>query len=103
MTYIATMKAKPGKRAELLALLQELVDAAADEPGTLVYVFNTVEDDPDTVISYEVFSDRDAVTAHSSSAAVATVVPRLGDLVAESSIRRGAPVTGKGLPAAPHV
>ena len=47
------MRAHAGRRAELLELLRELVDAAAaDEPGTLLYVMHEAADDPDTVVSY---------------------------------------------------
>jgi len=77
------MRAQPGKRAELLELLRELVDAAAaDEPGTLVYVMHEAADDPDTVVSYELFAGEAALEAHKASPAVAAVMPRLGPLVA---------------------
>ncbi len=93
------MRAHPGRRAALLELLRELVDAAAvDEPGTLVYVMHEAADDPDTVVSYELFADEAALDAHKASAAVAAVMPRLGPLVAEGSFRRLAPILETGLP-----
>ena len=93
------MRAHPGRRAELLDLLRELVDAAAtNEPGTLVYVMHEADDDPDVVVSYELFADEDALEAHKASRAVASVMPRLGPLVAEGSFRRINPALATGLP-----
>ena len=93
------MRAHPGRRAALLEVLRELVDAAAvDEPGTLVYVMHEAADDPDTVVSYELFADEAALDAHKASPAVAAVMPRLGPLVAEGSFRRLSPILETGLP-----
>jgi len=93
------MRAQPGRRADLLALLRELVDAAAtDEPGTLVYVMHEADDDPDVVVSYELFADEAALEAHKASPAVAAVMPRLGPLVADGSFRRLNPALAAGLP-----
>ena len=93
------MRAHPGRRAELLELLRELVAAAgADEPGTLVYVMHEAADDPDLVVSYELFADDAALEAHKASPVVAAVMPRLGPLVAEGSFRRLLPVLETGLP-----
>jgi quinol monooxygenase YgiN len=93
------MRAHPGRRGELLELLRELVDAAAaDEPGTLVYVMHEAADDPDTVVSYELFTDEAALEAHKGSPVVAAVMPRLGPLVAEGSFRRLTPALATGLP-----
>jgi (4S)-4-hydroxy-5-phosphonooxypentane-2,3-dione isomerase len=94
------MRAQPGRRAELLELLRELVDAAdSGEPGTLVYVMHEAADDPDTVVSYELFADEAALEAHKASPVVAAVMPRLGPLVAEGSFRRLTPALATGLPA----
>jgi autoinducer 2-degrading protein len=93
------MRAHRGRRAELLELLRELVDAAAtDEPGTLVYVMHEADEDPDVVVSYELFADEDALDAHKASPVVAAAMPRLGALVAEGSFRRLVPVLATGLP-----
>jgi len=93
------MRAHPGRRAELLEVLRDLVDAAAaDEPGTLVYVMHEAADDPDIVVSYELFADEAALAAHRDSAVVAAVMPRLNALVAERSFRRLDPTRATGLP-----
>jgi quinol monooxygenase YgiN len=97
------MRAHPGRRAELLEVLRELVDAAAaDEPGTLVYVMHEAVDDPDVVVSYELFADEAALSAHRDSAVVAAVMPRLDALVAEGFFRRLTPALTTGLPDTAH-
>ena len=95
------MTAKPGRRDELLALLQPLVDAAsANEPGTLLFVMNVPDDDPDGVISYEVFVDGAALAAHAAAPATAVFVEKMGALLAKpAEPLRGRPVMGKGLQA----
>jgi quinol monooxygenase YgiN len=96
--YNIRVRANPGRGAELLSVFETLAAAAEQEPGTLLYVFNNVDDDPDLVVTYEVFADADAIAAHQRSAAVAAALERLGELVAESDALRGAPAFGKGLP-----
>jgi quinol monooxygenase YgiN len=100
IAYVVRMRARPGRRDELLAALQELVDAAtAGEPGTLVYAFHTVEGDPDSVLSYELFADDEALATHRDGPSVTRMLPVIGPLVADTEAWRGTPVTGKGLPA----
>ena len=97
IAYSSTMHARPGRRDELLALLQELVDVAiTDEPGTITYIFHTVDDEPDTVISYELFTDEAALAVHRASATVARILPRLRELTTPGSVRRLDPAIGKG-------
>ena len=97
IAYSSTMHARPGRRDELLALLQELVDVAiADEPGTITYIFHTVDDEPDTVISYELFTDEAALAVHRDSPTVERILPRLRELTTPGSVRRLDPAIGKG-------
>jgi quinol monooxygenase YgiN len=99
IAYMSTMRAKPGRRADLLALLAELVEAAErDEPGTLAYTFHTVDDEPETVVSYELFANEGALAVHRDSGAVTSVIPRLRTITEPGSVRRLVPAIGKGLP-----
>jgi quinol monooxygenase YgiN len=92
------MRAQPGRRADLLAVLQTLVDDAEhNEPGTLMYTFHTVDADPDAVISYELFTDESALDAHKNSTAVAAAIPKLRAVTVPGSVQRLVPVIGKGL------
>jgi (4S)-4-hydroxy-5-phosphonooxypentane-2,3-dione isomerase len=91
------MRAQPGRRADLLAILQTLVDdATRNEPGTLTYTFHTVDDDPEAVISYELFADETALDAHKNSAAVAAAIPKLRAVTVPGSVQRLVPTIGKG-------
>jgi quinol monooxygenase YgiN len=62
-----------------------------------VYTFHTVDDDPDIVVSYELFTDQDALAAHRDSPAVARAIPELRALTSPGSVQRLVPAIGKGL------
>lgn len=99
IAYTVVLRARAGRRDEVLAALTELVEAAHDEPGTLVYAFHEDLGDPDVVWSYELFAGDDALAAHSNTPLVAQVSTRLADLLAEpATMHHGPPATGKGLP-----
>jgi len=98
IAYTVTITTQPGRRDDVMALMSRLVDAAADEPGTLMYAFHTIDDEPDTIVSYELFTDADALAAHQQNAVIAAVVPEMRGLVVGNVMRRGVPVVGKGLP-----
>jgi quinol monooxygenase YgiN len=98
ITYTVAVRAQPGKRDELLEVFRELAASADAEPGTLLYTFHTVDDDPDVVLTFEVFRDDDALKAHQRADVLTSVGPKLGPLIASSEMTRGAPAFGKGLP-----
>jgi quinol monooxygenase YgiN len=100
ITYTVAVRAQPGKRDDLLEVFRELAASAESEPGTLLYTFHTVDDDPDVVITFEVFRDEAALTAHQRADVMKRVGPKLGPLIASSEMTRGAPAFGKGLPSA---
>ncbi len=94
------LTAKPGRRDELLTAFGALCDAAEGESGTIVFAVHTVDDDPDRVVCYEVYRDRDALSEHQRSEAVATMVTALAALIAgPPSISYLSPVRVKGIPA----
>ena len=92
------LRAQPGRRDDLLAILRDLAVEAEREPGTLRYLFNTVDDDPDMVVTYEVFADEDALATHQASSVLAALMERFGGVVADVDAKRGTPVFGKGMP-----
>ena len=98
IAYTVTITCEPGARDDVMAVMAGLVDAAVSEPGTIVYAFHTIDDEPDTIVSYELFADEAALTAHQQNPALAAIGPRLRGLVANTVIRRGSPVVEKGLP-----
>lgn len=96
--YNIRLTTQPGKRDDVLALFRELADAAAGEPGTLVYTFSTVDKDPDMIVTFELFADADAVEAHKQAPAVQSVMPRLAGLVSSTDAKIGAFAFGAGVP-----
>jgi quinol monooxygenase YgiN len=73
--------AKPGRREELLQVLDELGVATRAEPGCETFVTHAARDDEHTVLGYEVFRDDDAVTEHRATDAVRVARERLDDLL----------------------
>jgi quinol monooxygenase YgiN len=78
---LARIPAAPGKREELLDALQAMVDQAATEPGTEIYVFHKDLDDENVVWTYELYSDQAARDAHGASPAMAAIGPKIGALL----------------------
>ncbi|HXY94724.1 MAG TPA: putative quinol monooxygenase [Acidimicrobiia bacterium] len=102
VVLFSRLRAVPGRRDELLAAFDELHDAVAREPGTLVFVMHTAVDDPDAVLFYEVYADDDALAAHREGDAVRAVVPRLDGLLAgPPEITYATTERAKGLPLNP--
>jgi autoinducer 2-degrading protein len=78
------LTAKPGRREELLSVLDELAVATRAEPGCSVFATHAARDEADMVFGYEVFDDDDAVTAHRATDAVRVARERLDDLLVEA-------------------
>lgn len=76
--------AKPGRREELLGVLDDLGVATRAEPGCSAFAAYAARDDADVVLGYEVFDDDDAVAAHRDRDAVRVARERLDDLLAEA-------------------
>jgi quinol monooxygenase YgiN len=80
---ISEIKAKPGKRPEVLKTLADTVDdIQTTEPGTELAIFQSDTEDDDTVWIYVLFSDQASRDIHRSKAAQrAAFRERLGPLV----------------------
>lgn len=91
------LRAKPGRRDDVLTVLRGVADEAEHEAGTLFYLFNTVDDDPDGLVTYEVFADDAALAAHQASPVLEAAMLQFPELVADVDVKRGAPAFGKGL------
>jgi len=94
----ARVRAKEGRAEELIAAFGALLEQAQEEPGTLLYTVNRSTDDPHLFWVYELYADGDAFAAHSGSGAMAAAGPVLGEILAESELIVGEPLSGKGLP-----
>ena len=98
VALLAKFTAKEGKGDELIAAFGPLLEQVENEPGTLLYLMNRSQDDPDQFWFSELYTDEDAFAAHSGSDAMAKAVPTLGPLIADSELILGEPILGKGLP-----
>jgi quinol monooxygenase YgiN len=79
---IAKLTAVEGQRDALVKVMDQLVDAANDEKGTELYVLNLDAKDADVIWFYELYTDQDALTAHSGSDTMKAVMGQLGGLIA---------------------
>jgi len=96
---IAKITAAEGKRDELIAACQKMIDyVTASEPGTEVYVLHKDDKNENVVWYYEMYADKDALGVHGTSEAMAAfgkeIAPLLGG---RTEIMRLSPVAGKGL------
>jgi (4S)-4-hydroxy-5-phosphonooxypentane-2,3-dione isomerase len=98
VALLAKFTAKEGKGDELIAAFGPLLEQVENEPGTLLYLMNRSQDDPDQFWFSELYTDDDAFAAHSGSDAMAKAAPTLGPLIAESELILGELVLASGLP-----
>lgn len=98
IAIVAQMRAQPGKREELMKALEPLHDAVKAEPGTEVFAMHASDADPDVVLFYELYRDREALAAHQKNPALRSIGPALAGLVAGApQITQFTPVRAKGL------
>ncbi|HEY2430256.1 MAG TPA: putative quinol monooxygenase, partial [Acidimicrobiales bacterium] len=95
----ARITALPGKRDEVVAVLSEVVAAARDEPGTLLYAMNVDKAEEDVIWFYEVYADDAAMAAHGGSEAMKAAGGKLRDKAAgRPELHMLDLVDGKNLP-----
>jgi quinol monooxygenase YgiN len=56
--------AAPGRRAELVAAARTVASATREDPGCLGYSFAADLEDPDRILSVEIWADRSALEEH---------------------------------------
>jgi quinol monooxygenase YgiN len=67
VSFIARFKFTPEDRAEIAETVRLLAAESRREPGCISYIPHQVEDDPDTVLIYEQYTDAQALVAHRES------------------------------------
>lgn len=67
VSFIAHFRFASEDRAEMAEALRLLAVESRLEPGCVNYIPTQVEDDPDTVLVFEQYRDKDAVAAHRNS------------------------------------
>lgn len=99
LAVIAKLTAQTGKRDELVDLLQKLVAASHDEPGTLVYSMHAALNNDEDVYFYELYADKEASKAHATGPVMQEVGPQILALLAGPPEITRLEVRGaKGLP-----
>ena len=98
IALIATLVAAEGKEDELRKALITLVAAADEEPGCEVYSVNSSRDNPGVFRFFELYTDRDALSAHGRGERMVAAMAGLEGLMAgPPDIQRLTPVAAKGL------
>lgn len=67
VSFTVRMRFAPEDREQVAEQLRRLAEASRKEPGCLNYVPHTIEGEPDVVLIYEQYVDREALEAHRSS------------------------------------
>lgn len=79
---IAKLTAAEGQRDALVKVMEQLIDAAEAEAGTELYILNLDAAEADAIWFYELYTDNDALSAHSGSDTMKAIGAQLGGLVA---------------------
>ena len=102
MSYIAQyarFAAKEGLAGRVREALEEAATAAAEEPGTLLYLIHDSQTEPDTLWMYELYASPDAQAAPSGSEATARLRAAVAALLSEPlTVTRGSALNSLGLP-----
>lgn len=101
--HVVRIVAQPGRRDELISILQPMFPQVEKEPGTLLYLLHVSTDHPDEVWVYERFADETAFIEHNASATHTAVVAQLrsGICAPGTCSYYMDLVAAKGLPEAP--
>lgn len=86
LTVIAFMRAAPGKRDELRAALEALVEPTGQEEGYVNYDLHQSIEDPDRFFFYENWESGEALDAHLAAPHLQEFAARLSDLLDESGL-----------------
>ena len=98
VSAIVKLTAQPGKREELSAAFKTMLDHVESEAGTLIYILHSDNREEDVLWFYELYTDNDALGAHSGSDTMTSMGPSLAPLLAgRPEIHVLTPIGGKGM------
>ncbi|MDE0067864.1 MAG: putative quinol monooxygenase [Acidimicrobiaceae bacterium] len=98
VSVIAKLPLKPGTRDDLIAAFEPMLEQVNQEAGTEIYILCSDQADENLVWVYELYSDSDAMGAHSSSETMASLLGAVGGLLeGEPGFHILTPIAGKGL------
>ena len=86
LTVIAYMRAAPGKRDELRAALEALIEPTSQEAGYVNYDLHQGVEDPDAFFFYENWESGEALDAHLATPHLTEFAARIPDLLDESGL-----------------
>ena len=86
LTVIASMRAAPGKRDELRAALEKLIEPTSQEQGYVNYDLHQGIEDPDTFFFYENWESGEHLDAHLGAPHIAELVVRIPELLDDSGL-----------------
>ncbi len=81
LTVVAVMRAKTGKRDQLRAALEALIEPTVTEDGCHTYALHQGTEDPDVFIFYENWTSADHLGAHLAAPHLEDFVGKVPDLV----------------------
>jgi len=68
ISFTVRMTFRSEDRDDIYQILAELTRYSRREEGCVSYIAHSVEGDPDTIVIYEQYKDKDAAEAHRASA-----------------------------------
>ena len=80
LTVVATLKAKTGQEAELLSMLEGLLEPTREEEGCINYDLHRSADEPGTFLFHENWKSRELWDAHMASPHLIAFREKQGDL-----------------------
>ncbi|GAA1899478.1 putative quinol monooxygenase [Lapillicoccus jejuensis] len=86
LTVIAFMKAAPGKRDELKAALEALIEPTGQEAGYVNYDLHQSVEDPDRFFFYENWESGEHLDAHLATPHLVDFAARIPELLDESGL-----------------
>jgi quinol monooxygenase YgiN len=81
VSLIAKLPLKADKKDEFVEKFGGMIAAVNDEAGTEIYILNFEQANENIAWVYELYTDADAMTIHSSSDAMAALIGALGDVL----------------------
>jgi quinol monooxygenase YgiN len=98
IAIIAKFTCVEGKREDLFAGLAPMLDHVESEEGTLLYQLLSDPNNADVAYMYELYTDGDALQAHSTSDVMKQIMNAFGGILAgRPELTMLTPVSGKGL------
>lgn len=88
VAVIFRVKMKPGKEEEALAQFRQMVESVEkNEPGTLVYAFHRLQDDPSEIVFWEAYADDAAFKNHMSTPHMGAMRAAFGELFDTTTVK----------------